>query len=111
MGTCQNSLHGAIIDFPCPEPEKWPLYGSLWCTQRTSLLTIKGENDLSSNAACCCLLCSSVQLKVIVWQASQLGHCLMTFTDTVGGHSCPPTLYNPPMRPHHVQLSRLIVHR
>lgn len=42
-----------FFSFPCPEPEKWPLYGSLWCAQWASLLTIKRENDLSSNVACC----------------------------------------------------------
>lgn len=31
------------------------------------------KHDLNPNMACCCLLCSSVQLKIIVWQASQLG--------------------------------------
>lgn len=69
------------------------------------------KNDLSPNVPCCCLLCSSVRLKVFVWKASQLGHCLMTFTGAVGGHSCPPTLHSPPMRPHHVQHSGLIIHQ
>lgn len=71
------------------------------------------KHDLNPNMACCCLLCSSVQLKIIVSLSGKQASwdCLMTFTGAVGGHSCPPTLYNPPMRPHHVQLSGLIIHQ